>query len=116
MGKWRHFSDEEAQGLDGELMSKLDVARELCGFPIVITSGRRTPEQNAAAGGASESSHLSGYAADLRAPTGQNEREKMIWALGRAGFRRIELATRHIHVCVNPSKPMDVVWFGVSNA
>ncbi len=116
MGKWMYFSDDEAAGLDDELMSRLDVARGLCGFPIVITSGRRTPEQNAAAGGADESSHLSGYAADLRAPTGQNEREKMIWALGRAGFRRIELCTRHIHVCVNPNKPQDVVWFGVSHA
>ncbi len=78
MGKWRHFSDEEAQGLDGELMSKLDVARELCGFPIVITSGRRTAEQSPAARVASRSSHQSGHAAHDRAPTGQNEREKMI--------------------------------------
>ncbi len=115
MGKFRHFSEEEANGLDGELMARLDVARDLCGFPIVITSRRRTPEQNAATGGVADSSHLLGLAADLHSPTGQFEREKLIWALGRAGFRRIEMAPKHIHVCVNPAKQQDVAWFGVSN-
>lgn len=96
-------------------MSRLDTARELCGFPIVITSGKRTPEQNAAASGTSESSHMQGLAVDLRAPTGQNEREKMIWALGRAGFRRMGIYTRHIHADVDEKKDQDVVWFGVSH-
>lgn len=108
MGKWRFFSDDEAAGLDDELMSRLDVARGLCGFPIVITSGRRTPEQNAAAGGTNESSHMKGLAVDLRAPTGQNEREKMIWALGRAGFRRVLTYSRHIHCCISTEKEQDV--------
>ncbi len=115
MGKWKHFSDKESEGLDSDLMDRLDRARELCGFPISITSGKRTESQNAAAGGVSDYSHLLGYVADLHSPTGQFEREKLIWALGRAGFRRIELATKHIHVCVNPNKPQDVAWFGVSN-
>lgn len=116
MGKWRYFSDEEAAGLDDELISRLDVARGLCGFPIVITSGRRTPEQNAAAGGVSESSHMTGMAVDIHMPPGQNEREKLIWALGRAGFRRIGLYNRHAHCDVDPNKAQDVVWFGVSHA
>lgn len=116
MGKWRHFSDEEAKELDGELMARLDVARDLCGFPIVITSGRRTPEQNAVAGGTNESSHMKGLAVDLRAPTGKNEREKMIWALGRAGFRRMGIYDRHLHCDVCPDKAQDVIWFGVSHA
>ncbi len=115
MGNWKYFTETEAAGLDGELMDRLDVARGLCGFPIIVTSGKRTDNQNAAAGGVSDSSHLLGLAADLHSPTGQFEREKMIWALGRAGFRRIELATKHIHVDVNPDKQQDVAWFGVSN-
>ena len=65
MTKWKWFSDEEAQGLDYGLMVRLDMARELCGFPIVITSGRRTEEQNQNAGGTKESSHLKGLAVDL---------------------------------------------------
>jgi hypothetical protein len=116
MGKWKHFSDEEAKGLDGELMARLDVARDLCGFPIVITSGLRTLDGNQAAGGVENSSHLSGLAVDLHAPPGQNEREKMIWALGRAGFRRMGIYDRHLHCDVDPNKGQDVVWFGISHA
>ena len=108
MTKWKWFSDEEAKGLDYGLMVRLDMARELCGFPIVITSGRRTEEQNQNAGGTKESSHLKGLAVDLRAPTGQNEREKMIWALGRAGFRRVITYSRHIHCCVDATKQQDI--------
>ena len=108
MGKLRHFSEEEANGLDGELMARLDVARDLCGFPIVITSGRRTTEQNTAAGGMADSSHLLGLAADLHSPTGQFEREKLIWALGRAGFRRMLTYSRHVHVDVSPDKAQDI--------
>ena len=66
MTKWKWFSDEEAKGLDYGLMVRLDMARELCGFPIVITSGRRTEEQNENAGGTKESSHLKGLAVDLK--------------------------------------------------
>lgn len=116
MAKWKWFTDEEAKGLDYGLMVRLDMARELCGFPIVITSGRRTEEQNASAGGTKESSHIKGLAVDLRAPTGQNEREKMIWALGRAGFQRIGIYSRHIHVDIDVDKAQDIVWFGVSHA
>ena len=116
MSKWKWFSDEESKGLDYGLMVRLDMARDLCGFPIVITSGRRDEEQNASAGGTKESSHLKGLAVDLRAPTGQNEREKMIWALGRAGFTRMGLYNRHIHCDCDPDKAQYIVWFGESHA
>jgi zinc D-Ala-D-Ala carboxypeptidase len=93
----------------------VDVARGLCGFPIVITSGRRTPEQNAAAGGVPDSSHVRGLAVDIQAPVGKSEREKLIWALGRVGFRRVGLYDRHAHCDIDESKAQDVVWFGISH-
>ncbi len=116
MGNWKHFSEEESKGLDYGLMARLDTARDLCGFPIVITSGVRTAERNQATGGVSDSSHLKGLAVDLHAPPGQNEREKLIWALGRAGFRRIGIYSRHMHVDLDDGKAQDVVWFGESHA
>ena len=44
----------------------LEVLRERSGGPIVINSGYRSPQLNRAVGGASNSNHLSGCAADIR--------------------------------------------------
>ncbi len=112
---WKHFKDDEVKGLAYGLVSRLDSARSLCGFPIVITSGLRTPGQNEAAGGVPDSSHVRGLAVDIQAPVGKNEREKLIWALGRVGFRRVGLYDRHAHCDIDESKAQDVVWFGISH-
>ncbi|TXH47448.1 MAG: hypothetical protein E6Q97_27055 [Desulfurellales bacterium] len=108
MGKWRHFSEKESEGLDSGLMDRLDTARDLCGFPIVITSGARTAERNQAAGGVSDSSHLKGLAVDVQRPIGDFEAMKLAWAFGRAGFRRVLIYTKHIHVDCDESKKQDI--------
>ncbi|OHD24313.1 MAG: hypothetical protein A2Y38_11375 [Spirochaetes bacterium GWB1_59_5] len=110
----KHFTDAEVAGLDETLSGKLDQAREYVGFPIKITCGKRTPEQNAAVGGKDDSSHLLGLAADLQRPPGPDEAVQLAWALGLAGFDRIEIADKHFHVCVNPSKKHPCVWRGIS--
>lgn len=43
----------------------LDKIRDELGSPIVVNSGFRTPEVNAAVGGASRSLHMKGLAADI---------------------------------------------------
>lgn len=48
-----------------EIIPILDNLREDWGSPIIVSSGYRCPKLNKAVGGASNSSHLSGYAADL---------------------------------------------------
>ena len=45
---------------------KLDAFRERVGEPVHINSGIRCPEHNASAGGAAQSRHLYGDAADIR--------------------------------------------------
>ena len=112
---WKHFSDQEVEGLSPALVEKLDLARDICGFAFHITSGLRLPNHNADVGGVPDSAHLKGLAADLRRPVGEDECFKMVWALGLAGCRRIEIATKHIHVDVDDSKPAPVMWFGVSH-
>lgn len=47
---------------------KLEEIRTLLGVPIVVTSGYRSPVVNRAVGGATNSAHMSGLAADFHAP------------------------------------------------
>ena len=52
-------------GIDANLIEILEVTREAVGEPIYITSGYRCPEHNRACGGASQSFHMTGKAADV---------------------------------------------------
>ncbi len=52
--------------LHDQLLIRLDLLRVIIGAPIVINSGCRCAEHNAAVGGAVKSYHLLGRAADIR--------------------------------------------------
>jgi len=54
--------------LDPELVRRLQAMRDELGNPIVINSGYRCPEHNRAVGGATNSQHLYGRAADIVCP------------------------------------------------
>lgn len=112
MGKWVYFTDEETKGLMDDVCFKLDRARELFGNPIVITCGYRTPEHNAEIGGVPGSAHTKGMAVDIKAPVDPFQREKLCWAFGAAGFKRVESAPRHMHVDTDGSKPIPCFWQG----
>lgn len=69
-----HFSREEfacndgcgLDTVDAELINVLEfVRRHFGGRPVIITSGYRCPEHNAAVSGAPDSQHLHGRAADI---------------------------------------------------
>ena len=51
------------------LAEGLEKVRALLGGPIRISSGYRSPELNAAIGGAKNSAHMSGFAADFVCPS-----------------------------------------------
>ena len=111
---YKYFTDEEANGLDAELMSKLDTARHVSGVPFFITSGKRTADSNTSAGGVEDSSHLKGLAVDLRV-TGDDTRYLMVKGLLAAGFTRIGLYSSHIHVDLDSEKNAERLWVGVSH-
>ena len=58
-----------------ELIEKLlNPLREAWGGPIIVSSGYRCPKLNEKVGGAKNSAHLTGYAADLIPGNGQRAR------------------------------------------
>jgi len=110
--KWKYFSDEEVKGLNTDLIYKLDRAREYYGLPIVITSGLRTPEENNKIGGVENSSHLFGLGVDIKASDDPYLRERLSWALGRAGFERVGVYEKHFHADTSIDKPRPAFFKG----
>jgi len=102
--------DEPGSGqkMNESFLHHLDLAREAYGAPMRITSGYRSEEHNRKVGGAAKSSHLTGHAADISAPTGK-DKAKILVALFDAGFRRFGIMRTAIHVDNDPSKP-PAVW------
>ena len=62
----------------------LDPLRQLFGSPIYVNSGYRSPEVNAAVGGATNSQHILGEAADIRGATTGETRRLLGLALAHA--------------------------------
>lgn len=117
MSKYVYFTDLETDKMVPDICFKLDRARELFGAPVEMTCGYRSPEHNAEIGGVSDSAHTKGMAADIKAPQDPFMRIKLAWALGAAGFRRLEIAPHHYHIDVSTdaNKPSPCVWEGVDH-
>lgn len=69
---WPSFTPQEiacrgsgAVGIDPEALDKLQTLRDRLGVPVILTSAYRSPEHNAAVGGAPESLHMQGRAFDV---------------------------------------------------
>jgi len=54
--------------IDPRLVAALEDLRRLAGRPVVVTSAYRCPERNRRVGGARNSLHVQGRAADVRIP------------------------------------------------
>jgi len=79
--------------MSGEFLEKLDLLREHCGFPFKINSGFRTLEQNKKDGGAEQSAHLLGRAADI-ACTGQ-QAYTILKLAPQYGFTGVGVSQKH---------------------
>lgn len=107
---YKYFKPSEVVGLKPELVKMLDTARELSGTPFIITSGKRTQDNNAEVGGVSESSHLDGNAVDLSVVDSQ-KRFKILKSLLDVGFNRIGIYSKHIHCDISVDKPTGIIWY-----
>jgi uncharacterized protein YcbK (DUF882 family) len=63
--------------MDTTFLNKLDELRGLCGFPFVLNSTYRSPEYNFRIGGAPNSKHMEGIAADIQC-IGSTPRSKLV--------------------------------------
>jgi uncharacterized protein YcbK (DUF882 family) len=100
--------------MEHEVIQALDIARDIYGYPMVVTSGFRTIEHNRSLiergyAASPNSSHLLGWAVDIAVPNSQR-RFLMVEALLDAGFHRIGLGKTFIHVDMDPNKTPNCIW------
>lgn len=105
----RNFSMHEFQCREGQevklhedLIERLQLLRERIGKPILITSGYRTREYNSKVGGARNSYHMRGMAADIQA-RGMSV-QKLAQEAAAAGFLGIGVYENFVHVDVRDYK------------
>lgn len=107
----KYFAPNEVVGLDTTLCQMLDSARDRAGIPFIITSGLRTPAQNAMLPNAvQDSAHLTGNAVDLFCVNSSN-RYLMVLSLLMARFNRIGIYEKHVHCDNSPTLPPEVLWY-----
>ena len=100
--------------INPKLIARLDIARAIAKTPFKITSSIRCTTYNAAVGGSENSSHISGHAVDIAAPSSA-QRFKIIYGLIKAGFNRIGVYSSFIHADIDESKTKNVIWTGAKN-
>ena len=112
MSTYKYFnikSDPKMLGVNPKLMKILDTIRGECGFPITITSGFRTKEENTKLKGSVEdSAHLLGLAVDVNINT-SFKRLKFINSALKNGIKRIGIMKNAVHIDIDSSKD-DSIW------
>jgi uncharacterized protein YcbK (DUF882 family) len=83
------------------LANRLQAVRDLLEKPILINSGYRNPAHNKAVGGASQSLHLSGMAADIVVP-GMTAADVQAFLRNWSGG--LGCYTHYAHVDIRPSR------------
>lgn len=107
-----HFSESDFQkcvppcsikDMEDTLLSRLEYARVLSGFPFVLTSAYRPYSWELEHGRTGLSSHTKGLAVDIHC---QDEEKRFILVqnLLRSGFTRLGIATNYIHADCDYSK------------
>ena len=69
----KHCQQLPRGGMDTRLLDVLDKMRERLGEPLVVSSGYRCPTHNRNSGGASQSYHMKGMAADVYTNSGHRQ-------------------------------------------
>src|SRR5688572_18275388 len=96
-----------------DFVKKLDELRERCGFPLIVTSGYRSPEYNKSVSTSGlEGPHTTGMAVDLACNGGQAYVIlKHAFDLGFTGIGVAQTGSkRFIHLDILKTNPRPNVW------
>jgi zinc D-Ala-D-Ala carboxypeptidase len=100
------------QGMQQVFIDLLDVIREECGFPFVVTSGYRSPGHSLEKRKEKAGSHTMGCAVDIRANSKQ--KAKIMEVAKKYGVTRFGINKAFIHLDIadryNDRFPANVVW------
>ena len=94
--------------INPDLIYKIQKLRDLCGFPLSITSGYRCRLHNTAVGGATNSKHMSGVAADISWVNKTPEEKHLMLRHALSLFKGIGLHKQFLHV---DTREIPTVWF-----
>jgi len=114
--KLSEFDSPDAPGsgalnMNMDFVATLDRIRARCGFPLRVSSGYRTPEHNRRIGGAENSAHVQGVAADLVIPEPSNRnRDILVDAAKAEGIKRIGIMKNAVHLDASATLPQNVLW------
>jgi len=104
MSEINYFSKQERScpccgqdKMNEAFMTKLNILRYLLGEPMYATSMYRCRKHNAEIGGAPESGHTKGIAADFKRLSDSYTYRVVSLAI-MLGFKGIEVGTKHIHL------------------
>lgn len=88
-----------------ELVNKLQKLRDELGQAMIVSSGYRCPERNEQVGGADQSQHLKGTAADIKLNNLNYDIEEIAEKAEEIGFSGIGLYNTFIHLDVREDGP-----------
>ena len=88
----------------------MNKVRRFSRTPFYINSACRCEKHNTNVGGSKNSSHLVGFAFDIRVNSSVN-RFKIVSNLIKYGFNRIGIYKDFIHVDGDDSKTQNVIWY-----
>ena len=91
--------------VNDELIEKLQKLRDKLGQPMIVTSGFRCDKRNRQVGGAENSQHMKGSAADIHLNNITYDIGEIAEKAKEAGFTGIGLYTNFIHVDVRDGRP-----------
>jgi len=88
---------------------KMNRLRANINLPCNADSWNRCGPHNVLSGGSDTSSHLIGWASDIRTPT-ELFKYMMLYHAGAIGFRGVGIAADFIHFDDDPNKPDHRIW------